>query len=105
MTAQQRLKATPEHSASLYLARRTHARRHCADECALLRRKAEVEDTMSRIESGVRNDWLDLASHITRVELAHNVAKLSFPPAVGGAAENWIISGASMMANIDSAAD
>jgi outer membrane protein TolC len=37
---------------------------------ALLQRKAEAEDTVSRIESDVRNAWLDLQTATTQVEVA-----------------------------------
>jgi outer membrane protein TolC len=39
-------------------------------DAALAQRKAEAEDTVSRIESDVRNAWLDLQAATTQVEVA-----------------------------------
>jgi outer membrane protein TolC len=39
-------------------------------DAALVQRRAEVEDTISRIESDVRNAWLDLQAANTQVEVA-----------------------------------
>jgi outer membrane protein TolC len=39
-------------------------------DAALVQRRAEVEDTISRIESEVRNAWLDLQAASTQVEVA-----------------------------------
>jgi outer membrane protein TolC len=39
-------------------------------DAALIQRKAEAEDALGRIESDVRNAWLDLAAATTQVEVA-----------------------------------
>jgi outer membrane protein TolC len=46
-------------------------------DAALMQRRAEVEDTMGRIESDIRNAWLDLQAATTQVELAQKNRKVT----------------------------